>query len=51
MRQIVDKFFDEVLVMAEDPAVRANRLEILNHLNQLFRTVADISQIAVERKS
>lgn len=51
MRQVVDKFFDEVLVMAEDPAVRANRLEILNHLNQLFRTVADISQIAVERKS
>lgn len=39
----VDQFFDEVMVMAEDPAIRGNRLALLNRLNQLFLGVADIS--------
>ena len=41
----VDAFFDEVLVMAEDPAVRANRLALLARLDALFSEVGDLSQI------
>jgi glycyl-tRNA synthetase beta chain len=39
----VDAFFDSVLVNAEDPAVRANRLALLNQLKTQFNTVADIA--------
>jgi glycyl-tRNA synthetase beta chain len=45
MRSVVDAFFDKVLVMAEDPALRRNRLALLNGLARLFLSVADISQI------
>ena len=41
----VDAFFDDVLVMAEDPAVRANRLALLARLDALFGEVGDLSQI------
>jgi len=43
MRETVDGFFDEVMVMAEDEAVRANRLSLLNQTRALFLGVADIS--------
>lgn len=49
MRAAVDRFFDEVLVMAEDPAVRANRLALLERLASLFLGIADISQISPEQ--
>ncbi len=39
----VDAFFDSVLVNAENPAVRANRLALLNQLKTQFSTVADIA--------
>ncbi len=39
----VDAFFDSVLVNADDPAVRANRLALLNQLKTQFGTVADIA--------
>ncbi|MGN6654689.1 MAG: glycine--tRNA ligase subunit beta, partial [Rhodanobacter sp.] len=39
----VDAFFDSVLVNVEDPAVRANRLALLNQLKSQFSTVADIA--------
>lgn len=39
----VDSFFDNVMVNAEDPALRQNRLAILNTLQGLFLQVADIS--------
>ena len=39
----VDAFFDNVLVNADDPAVRANRLALLNQLKSQFSTVADIA--------
>jgi len=42
----VDKFFDDVLVMAEDPAVRANRLALLRGVAQTMNRVADISKLA-----
>ena len=43
----VDRFFDDVLVMAEDPALRANRLALLRGLAEAMNGVADISKLAV----
>jgi glycyl-tRNA synthetase beta chain len=45
LRKPVDRFFEEVLVMAEDAALRANRLALLKRLRDLFSQVADLSQI------
>lgn len=43
LRAPVDSFFDNVMVNAEDPTLRQNRLAILNTLQGLFLQVADIS--------
>lgn len=43
LRVPVDSFFDNVMVNAEDPTLRQNRLAILNTLQGLFLQVADIS--------
>ena len=43
LRAPVDSFFDNVMVNTEDPALRQNRLAILNTLQGLFLQVADIS--------
>jgi glycyl-tRNA synthetase beta chain len=43
MRETVDGFFDQVMVMADDDAVRNNRLALLNQTRALFLGVADIS--------
>lgn len=43
LRESVDSFFDEVMVMADDEAIRNNRLALLNRLRNLFLRVADIS--------
>ncbi|WP_422528378.1 glycine--tRNA ligase subunit beta [Serratia fonticola] len=43
LRETVDAFFDGVMVMAEDEAVRVNRLTLLSKLRELFLQVADIS--------
>jgi glycyl-tRNA synthetase beta chain len=45
LRQPVDAFFDKVTVNAEDPALRANRLRLLNSIRDATRTVADFSRI------
>ncbi len=45
LRPAVDEFFDKVMVMADDPAVRQNRLALLNRLSNLFLNVADISRL------
>ncbi|MCC5813067.1 MAG: glycine--tRNA ligase subunit beta [Ectothiorhodospiraceae bacterium] len=42
----VDAFFEQVMVMAEDPKVRANRLSLLRQLAELFSSVADISRLS-----
>lgn len=42
LRGPVDAFFEDVMVMAEDPAVRDNRLALLSFLRDLFLNVADI---------
>ncbi|NID06300.1 glycine--tRNA ligase subunit beta [Luteibacter jiangsuensis] len=41
----VDRFFDDVLVNAENPAVRANRLALLAQLKASFGAIADISRL------
>ncbi len=46
LRPAVDQFFDEVMVMAEDEAVRRNRLTMLAELLREFSTIADFSEIA-----
>ncbi|MEW6445735.1 MAG: glycine--tRNA ligase subunit beta [Pseudomonadota bacterium] len=43
LREAVDAFFDNVMVMAEDAALRTNRLALLGRLRALFLKVADIS--------
>jgi glycyl-tRNA synthetase beta chain len=45
LREPVDAFFDRVLVMVEDPAVRDNRIALLNELGSLFLRVADFSRL------
>ena len=46
LRAPVDRFFADVLVMAEDPAVRDNRLGLLGALRTTFSAIADLSQLA-----
>jgi glycyl-tRNA synthetase beta chain len=46
----VDKFFDDVLVMAPDPAVRRSRLRLLRRLEALILKLADISEIVQEER-
>ncbi|HEY3130512.1 MAG TPA: glycine--tRNA ligase subunit beta [Acidobacteriota bacterium] len=48
MRPRLDQFFDQVLVMAEDPKIRDNRLRLLKRISLLFQQVGDLSQIVVE---
>jgi len=45
LRASVDTFFDNILVLAEDPEVRRNRLQLLSALDLLFAEDADLSQI------
>ncbi len=45
LREAVDDFFDNVQVMAENPAVRKNRLTLLNNIHGLFLQTADISRL------
>ena len=45
LREPVDRFFDEVMVMAEDPKLRENRLALLASLQALFLHTADIAQL------
>ncbi len=49
LREPVDAFFDTVMVNADDAALRANRLNLLKGLRDLFLQVADISQLAIGR--
>jgi glycyl-tRNA synthetase beta chain len=46
LRSAVDAFFDGVLVMAEDAAVRANRLALLGRISELFALFADFSKLS-----
>ena len=46
LRAPVDAFFDGVMVNAEDPALKANRLALLQQLHQAMNRVADLSRLA-----
>jgi glycyl-tRNA synthetase beta chain len=46
LRAVVDQFFDDVMVMADDPVIRRNRLTLLAKLHGLMNQVADISRLA-----
>ncbi|MEI6126713.1 MAG: glycine--tRNA ligase subunit beta, partial [Pseudomonadota bacterium] len=48
IREPVDNFFDNVLVMADDMKVRQNRVALLHEVNSLFTGFADFSKIAAE---
>jgi len=48
LRKVVDQFFVEVMVMAEDEAVRKNRLALLAELLREFTTIADFSELGGE---
>jgi glycyl-tRNA synthetase beta chain len=50
LRPTVDRFFDEVLVMAEDEQIRKNRLTLLSGLLAEFSTIADFSEIVTAEK-
>ena len=45
LRESVDTFFDDVMVMADDEALKNNRIALLNKLHGLFLQVADISKL------
>ena len=48
LKPAVDRFFDDVLVMAEDPALRANRLALVKRVADLFGDLADFRKIQAE---
>ena len=45
LRDPVDAFFDSVMVMADDEAIKNNRIALLNNMNQLFLRAADLSRL------
>jgi glycyl-tRNA synthetase beta chain len=47
MKEPVDTFFDQVMVMADDPQLRANRLNLLSAIARLFLKVGDFSKMHV----
>ncbi|MBB5019036.1 glycyl-tRNA synthetase beta chain [Chitinivorax tropicus] len=47
LREAVDAFFDQVMVMTDEPLIRQNRLALLTQLGGLMNQVADISKLAV----
>lgn len=46
LREPIDAFFDEVMVMDEDEALRANRLRLLNRFESVFAGIANIGEMA-----
>ncbi len=48
MKGSIDDFFNAVMVNADDPAVRGNRLSLLKEVDELFMSFADFSQIMVQ---
>ena len=47
LRAPIDRFFDDVMVMTDDPALQKNRLALLAELRDLFLDIADISQLSI----
>jgi glycyl-tRNA synthetase beta chain len=51
LRPVVDTFFDKVMVMVDDEALRGNRLALLDTMQRSFSTIADFSEIVTEKAS
>jgi len=51
LRKAVDRFFEEVMVMADNEAVRNNRLALLSELLREFTTIADFSEIGSDDRA
>lgn len=47
LQPAINKFFDDVLVMAEDPALRTNRLALLNRIAKPVYAVADLTKLVI----
>ena len=47
LQPAIDTFFDDVLVMAEDPRLRANRLALLNRIGRNIYAVADLTKLVI----
>jgi glycyl-tRNA synthetase beta chain len=47
LRAAVDRFFDDVMVMVDEPLLRANRLALLAGLSRTMNSVADIAELTV----
>ena len=50
LREPIDRFFDDVLVMDEDTGIRENRLRLLNRFAAVFSDVADIGALSRKRR-
>ena len=50
LQPAIDTFFDVVLVMAKEPALRANRLALLNRIGQNIYAVADLTKLVIAGK-
>ena len=46
LRPVVDRFFDDVMVMADDPKVRANRVALVGATHRIFAPLADLSKLS-----
>ena len=47
LKDDIDNFFEEVMVMHEDPSIRANRIALVTRVHKLFTAVADIALLQV----
>ena len=46
LRPTIDRFFDDVMVMSDDPSERARRLGLLAHIDALFHRIADFANVS-----
>jgi glycyl-tRNA synthetase beta chain len=51
IRRPLDDFFDKVMVMVDDPALRSSRLGLLQMVASMFQAIADFSEVVTERKT
>lgn len=47
IRETIDGFFDKVMVMAEDPSIRQNRLKLLGSIRSIYFRMADLSKLVI----
>ncbi|MCY3740238.1 MAG: glycine--tRNA ligase subunit beta [Candidatus Poribacteria bacterium] len=47
LQPAIDSFFDDILVMAEEPALRANRLALLNRIGRNIYAIADLTKLVI----